>query len=115
MDVDAEIRNAIEVGERQGLASLAGMRQQVFAISEAEVYCDKDGIDALVHRYGFSTMHIFAEAYRAIGAADIASALLELHAAGTPSRKLMSRANTLITRREGYSYENLETLVRRST
>lgn len=86
MDVDHEIRGAIEAGARQGLESLTGMRQQVFV-----------------------------EAYKAIGAADIASALFELQGSGAPPKKLLTRVNALITSRKGYSYESLEALTRRAS
>jgi hypothetical protein len=50
MNSETAIRDAVELGERHGLASLAGVPKQVFAISVVEVYCDKDGIEGLIHR-----------------------------------------------------------------
>jgi hypothetical protein len=114
MDSDSAIRDAVELGERHGLASLAGVQKLVFAISEAEVYCDKDGIDGLIHRYGGPAMRTFAEAFEAVGATEIASALFALTKNGPIPEALLARANTLITDRRGYAYENLQALVSRS-
>jgi len=114
MDSDSAIRDAVELGERHGLASLTGVQKLVFAISEAEVSCDKDGIDGLIHRYGRPTMRTFAEAFEAVGATEIASALIGLTTNGPIPEALLARANTLITDRRGYAYENLQALVSRS-
>jgi hypothetical protein len=111
MDSEAAIRTAVELGERHGIASLAGAQKLVFAISEAEVYCDKDGIDGLIHRYGAPAMRTFAEAFEAVGATEIATTLLALTNDGPIPDALLARANTLITDRRGYAYENLQTLV----
>ncbi|MDP9880299.1 hypothetical protein J2W25_004628 [Variovorax boronicumulans] len=114
MDSDTAIREAVELGERYGLASLAGVQKLVFAISEAEVYCDKDGIDGLIHRYGTSAMRTFAEAFEGVGATEIASALLALAKDGPIPEALLAHANSLIANRRGYAYENLQALVSRS-
>ncbi|MDQ0014215.1 CBS domain-containing protein [Variovorax boronicumulans] len=114
MDSDTAIRDALELGERHGLASLTGVQKLVFAISEAEVYCDKDGIDGLIDRYGVPAMCTFAEAFEAVGATEIATALLALTKDGPIPEALLARANTLITDRRGYAYDNLEALVNNS-
>lgn len=113
MDSDTAIREAVELGEQHGLASLTGVQKVVFAISEAEVYCDKDGIDGLIHRYGAPAMRTFAEAFEAVGATEIASALFALAKDGSTSEPLLERANMLIADRRGYAYENLQALVSR--
>lgn len=110
MDSDTAIREAVELGERHGLASLAGVQKLVFAISEAEVYCDKDGIDGLIHRYGVPAMRTFAEAFEAVGATEIATALRALTKDGPIPEAVLARVNTLITDRRGYNYENLQVL-----
>jgi hypothetical protein len=115
MDSDTAIREAVELGERHGLASLAGVQKLVFAITEAEVYCDKDGIEGLIHRYGAPAMRTFAEAFEAVGATEIATALRALTKDGPIPEALLARANTLITGRSGYAYEDLQALVSSST
>jgi hypothetical protein len=74
MNSDAAIRDAIEQGERHGLGSLAGVQKLVFAISEAEAHCEKDGVDGPIHRYGASAMSTFAQAFQAVRAVKIAAA-----------------------------------------
>jgi len=114
MDSDTAIHRAVELGERNGLDSLSGVQKLIFAISEAEVYCDKDGIDGLIHRYGAPAMRTFAEAFAAVDATEIASALFALTKDGPIPEALLARADTLITGRRGYTYEDLQALVRRS-
>jgi hypothetical protein len=53
-----------------GLAQLA---RWVFLISEAEVDCDKDGIDSFVDRYGARGLTDLGCAYESIGAAELAA------------------------------------------
>jgi hypothetical protein len=55
--------------------TLFGVQKPVFAIYDADVYCDKDGIDGLMHRYGAPAMRTFAEAFEAT---EIAGVLLAL-------------------------------------
>ena len=114
MDPDTAIREAVALGEQHGLVSLAGIQKLVFAISEAEIYCDMDGIDGLIHRYGAPAMRTFAEAFEAIGATEIASALLALTKDGPIPEALLARVNVLITGRRGYAHEDLQALVSRS-
>jgi hypothetical protein len=79
----------------------------IFAIAEAEVYCDKDGIDALILRYGFDELPIFACAFAEIGATEVASSLSALGEMRVAPEQLLSAANELITGRVGYSYERI--------
>jgi hypothetical protein len=111
MDSNAAIRDALDLGERHSFTSLVGVQKLVFAISEAEVYCDKDGIDELIHRYGAPAMCTFAEAFEAVGATEIATALLALTNDEPVPEAALARANALITDRKGYAYENLQALV----
>jgi hypothetical protein len=116
MDPAAFIDQAIRRGEANGFAALQPEEAVVFAIAEAEVYCDKDGIDALLSRYGRSKMSFFAEAFFRVGASEVASALRAIAAAPMPvSEWLLSEANSLITQRRGYSYESIVSFVERGT
>ena len=106
------INAAIRRGEAEGLASLSPCEAVVFAVSEAEAYCDKDGLDALIHRYGAAHMTIFADAFRKIGAHEIASALRAIADAAHPiPEHLLSVANKLVTDRQGYSPASIESFV----
>ena len=110
MDADTFIAAAIAAGETSGLGALGSLQQIVFAVSEAEVTCDIDGMDNLIHRYGAGSLPLFGRAYAEIGAAEIAEALREL-AMSPVSAPLVSRANSLISNRTGYDYETIRTYV----
>jgi hypothetical protein len=107
MNAEVFIRSAIDRGALEGLESLGSLERTVFLISEAEVHCDKDGIDALVHQYGCARMPAFAEAFLAVGATSIARRFAEL-AANCLDESLLSSLNELITSREGYSFESIK-------
>lgn len=114
MDALARIERAIRAGEAHGLASLGPVDTVIYAIAEAEVYCDKDGVDSLVDHYGVTRMSIFAQAYSAIGASEIAQALRAIAMAPQPvPEALLARAHELIACRKGYSSESIEEFVRR--
>ncbi|WP_326533811.1 hypothetical protein [Pseudorhodoferax sp.] len=105
------INRAIAAGEKMGLRALAPLELTIFAIAEAEVYCDKDGIDALIRRYGSDSLPVFANAFTEIGAMEVAASLSALGETGVTPEHLLSAANDLITGRVGYSYENIVTYV----
>jgi hypothetical protein len=75
------------------------------------LYCDKEGIGGLIHRYGVPCVRTFAEAFDAVGATEIASALRALPQEGPIPESLLARTTTLITERRGYTYESLEVLM----
>lgn len=108
------IEQAISDGERRGLQALDPRQQVVYAIAEAEVYCNKDGVDALIDRYGKAGMALFSKAFLAVGASEIAARLQAIaDADGTPDEEQLSDANRLITDLRGYSYEAIEAFVAR--
>jgi hypothetical protein len=51
MNPDAFIGTAIEVASRNGIGALDANQRLVYLISEAEVLCDMEGIDAFLGRY----------------------------------------------------------------
>lgn len=115
MEPSAFIDLAIERGEANGLRSLDPVEAVVFAISEAEVYCDMDGIDALLRRYGAENFGLFASSFLAVGAGVIAEALHAIAASNSPApEQLLAAASDLITSRCGYSYESIELFVARA-
>jgi hypothetical protein len=104
MNAETFIENAIEIGQRSGWQALNTVQRFVFAISEAEVYCDKDGINSLIDHYGMNEMEIFADAFKAVGANEIANVLSNIARSPAPLLEdLLSLANNLITQRNGYS------------
>ncbi len=114
MSPDYLIEKAIDRGTQEGLYSLDSVDQAIFAVSEAEVSCDVDGIDSLVHRYGEEAMDLFASAFLSIGAVDIAETLRAIASNGVAERdRLLTRANGLIRARHQYSYESIRALVER--
>lgn len=116
MNADAVIEQAIRRGEREGLDALGPAELVIFAISEAEVYCDMDGIDSLLERYGTGTIALFARAFSAVGAIEIANALQAVaSSADSVPEELLSHANRLITERHQYGYESIRAFVERGT
>ncbi|WP_326543720.1 hypothetical protein [Pseudorhodoferax sp.] len=101
------INRAIVAGEERGLRALAPLELTILAIAEAEVYCDKNGIDALILRYGIETLPAFASAFAEIGAMKVAPSLSALVKTRVPPEQLLSAANDLITGRVGYRYERI--------
>ena len=73
MNAESIINQAIARGEEEGMMALAPVEQVVFAVAEAEVYCDMEGVDALLEKYGGDSVMMFAHAFAAIGANEIAA------------------------------------------
>jgi hypothetical protein len=108
MTPDSFISQAIEQGSELGLGSLEPVARTVFAISEAEVTCDINGIDGLFDRYGLASAATFSAAYRAIGAVEIGAAFeLATLVTDPPPEELLARLNGMITERRGYSYQDI--------
>jgi hypothetical protein len=106
------IKAAIRCGELRGVGLLSPPERVVYLISEAEVYCDKDGIDSLIHRYGADFMRHFSNAFLEVGASETSSALIAIADAAQPIQEdILERANRLITERRGYTYESIEAFV----
>ncbi|MGV3658682.1 MAG: DMP19 family protein [Prosthecobacter sp.] len=114
MSPDDIIEAALKTGARDGLAALTGVSRKVWLISEAETYCAIDGIDSFLDVYD-TFLDEAAEAFAAVGAAEIAGVLRSIHAA-CPLRpdKLLEDADRLINERVGYDYDSVARLVSRS-
>jgi len=110
MDADTFINEALAAGEEHGLHALQSVQQVIFAVSEAEVICDMEGIDSLIDRYGAECLPLFERAYAFIGASEIANALKQLALSPT-SEEFLEQANSLITERRGYGYANIHAYV----
>lgn len=114
MSVDAFIADAIDRGAKHGLSSLAPLAQVVFAVTEAEVYCDMEGIDSLFEKYGYSSSALFADAFRAIGASKVGAAFFDVAQSDPPiSELLLDELNDLVRERCGYGYENISSYVQK--
>ncbi len=100
--------HAVERGTKSGIAALSVLERAVFLISEAEVTCDKDGIDSLLDRYDPDVVRETANAFRSIGASKIAAALTDV-ASALPNRidGALDLANDLICSRSGYDFESV--------
>ena len=106
MTPDEFINDSIERGSLDGLADLNRDRSWIFLISEAEAYCDMEGIDSFIDKYGAAGVLQCAEAFRIIGASDIADGLISVSGSlPDVSEILLSDVNSLITERAGYDYE----------
>jgi len=112
MDVSAFIKQAIDRGVAEGPEALTGIERMVFLISEAEVLCDKDGIDSFIATYGRTGISQLADAYAAVGATEISSTLREI-ATSLPHADdvLLDRVTSLITARTAYDYDAIANAV----
>jgi hypothetical protein len=105
---------AIERGQREGLAALDAVARWVFVVSEAEVLCDKDGVDSFIDRYGRTGLLELADAYRRLGAESLAAASQAVaETLPTPSEAALDLLNQLVRGRVGYDYEALRAAVAR--
>ena len=112
MSSDAFIAQAIAQGAERGIVALDPVARTVYAVSEAEGYCDMEGIDGLFDRYGYEAASVFAEAFASIGATEIAVAFTSVaKASPPPSDRSLSHLNDLIRDRRGYAYENITAYV----
>lgn len=115
MNSSTFIDQAIRCGTAHGMDALGPVEAIVFAVSEAEVYYDMEGVDSLLDRYGLDGMDLFAKAFSAIGASDIAAAFHAIAVSARPAgQELLPLANGLVVARKGYSYASIESFVERS-
>ncbi len=112
MNAESIINEAIARGESGGLMALTPVEQIVFAVAEAEAYCDMEGVDSLLEKYGRDRPALFANAFSAIGATAIAAAFLALvDAPSSAQEELLARLNELITTRHEYTYDSIRACV----
>jgi hypothetical protein len=110
-DADSFIGTAIEVGSRDGIGALDADQRLVFLISEAEVLCDMEGIDAFLDRYFPQWMEETAAAFAELAAAEIAVGLRGIAADKVRNDSVLGRVNELIASRAGYDYETIRKAV----
>jgi hypothetical protein len=110
---DAFINTAIEVGSRDGIGALDADQRLIYLISEAEVLCDMEGIDAFLDGYFPQWMEETAAAFAEVGATEIAVGLRAIAADTVRDESLLGRVNKLITSRAGYDYETIRKAVER--
>jgi hypothetical protein len=108
---DAFINTAIDVGSRDGIGALDADQRLVYLISEAEVLCDMEGIDAFLDRYFPRWIEETAAAFAEVGAADISVGLRAIAADAIRDDQLVGHVNGLITGRAGYDYETIRKAV----
>jgi len=106
------IKTTIHQGDSSGLATLDPDQRFVFLISEAEAWCDMDGIDTLLDRYSPAELAECASAFAEVGASRIATELGQIVSA-LPHRDEMTLSNTdaLIKDRVGYDFETIRAAV----
>jgi len=111
-DRTERIESIIERGSEGGLESLASpVERWIFLISEAEVLCDMEGIDAFLNTYS-AALPEAADSFAAAGAADIAESLRAIHTR-LPDRPddLLDRASDLVSARTGYDDSSVARLL----
>ena len=112
MSPEEFVEAAIAHGERVGLDGLSGLERAVFLISEVEVACAKDGIDAFVVRRGAAGLREASAAFRSVGALELADVLLEVAArGGDPEDPALERANALVNGHVGWDAATIEAMV----
>lgn len=108
MSPDQIIELALARGTKEGLPSLSPVERQIWLISEAEVYCDMEGIDSFLSRYPGPLQVEAATAFQNIGASEIGAALLAIHSASPEMPdQLLNHANDLICIRANYNYNSI--------
>ena len=111
MSVDEFIQVAIDLGARNGVASLDPDQRMVFLISEAEVDCSMNGIDTFLNRYCPDWMEETSAAFEAVGAAEIAQHLRAITAETPRDDQILDRVNELITSCTGYNYDAIRCVI----
>jgi hypothetical protein len=71
MTVEDFITEAIDLGHRDGIASLNANQRMVFLISEAEIICDMNGIDSFLGHFNSELLLECASAFDEVGAREI--------------------------------------------
>ncbi len=79
----------------------------VFLISEAEIDCDMNGIDTFLNHYRADWLPHTADAFDAIGAAEIAAGFRAINGRTRENDPILNRLNNLITNRTGYDYDSI--------
>jgi hypothetical protein len=108
---DEFISEAIAAGHRNELSALERGQRLVYLISEAECYCDMEGIDSFFARYAPTWITETAEAFEAVGAVEIATEFRSVPLDAPVGDLRLNRLNDLITRRAGYGYEAIRRVV----
>jgi hypothetical protein len=112
MTADNFINDAIDCGQRNGLASLDADQRLVYLIAEAEADCDINGIDTFLDRYAPDWIAEAADAFEAVGASEIARELriAPVDALFTGDARL-TKLDDLISKRAGYGYDSIKRVV----
>ena len=111
MTADEFISRAIDLGQT-GIGALTKLERSVFLISELEVLCDMEGIDSFLDRYEPDVVRESVEAFRSVGATEIADALGQIvDSLPARSETALRSANQLIAGRSGYEYESVRSFV----
>lgn len=111
---DDVIDAAIAAGQRDGIDSLDELGRWIYFISEAEVLCDKDGVDSFIDRYGPSGLFELSIAYRHLGAEALADAAREVaRTLPAASEDALDRLNELVRDRRAYDHEAIRAAVER--
>lgn len=104
MDFDTTINKIIDKGESFGLDGMIAYERIIYLISEAEVYCDMEGIDSFVDHYKEDGIKELIEGYRKIGANELSETFSNLiNAEAHEKGEILDELNEMITSRKGYN------------
>jgi len=112
LDVLMDIDNAVSAGDKDGIESLSKLQSMIYIIAETEIWCDMDGIDTFIDKYGKDGPLKAADAYLAVGASEIATGLGAI-ASKLPNadEATLDKTNSFITVRYNYNYESIKKYV----
>jgi hypothetical protein len=111
-DPDEFIDKAIQTGSRNGIEALDADQRFVYLVSEAEVYCDMQGINGFLDRYSPRWIEETAAAFAELGASEIATTFRRIAANTTWDDQLLEHITTLIARRSGYNYDTIRRAIK---
>ncbi|TLX73739.1 hypothetical protein E9993_14875 [Labilibacter sediminis] len=109
MDFDLLINNIVDKGESLGIDGMVGYERIIFLISEAEVYCDMEGIDSFIDNYNNENLLELVEGYKKIGALELSKGFINLiNSQKEEKDAILEQLNDMITSRQGYNYDSIK-------
>jgi hypothetical protein len=111
-DPDEFIDKAVKTGSRNGIEALDADQRFVYLVSEAEVYCDMQGINGFLDRYSPQWIEETAAAFAELGASEIATTFRTIAANAMWDDQLLEHITTLIVSRSGYDYDTVRRAIK---
>ncbi|WP_104092511.1 hypothetical protein [Arthrobacter sp. GMC3] len=107
MDVADLLSQVINKDTAGGIEALDPTERMVFLISEAEILADMSGVDEFLERYARRSLGTTCADFGVVGREEIAKLLGELEIAGFDVDCTLERLGSLISSRDGYTYDDV--------